>query len=74
MEKVAESHILTKCCKCNTFQVISDLVHYFMNFNALEIILKIHKNNLERSRLDTQARLSTSSLVHIWIIKENPVQ
>ena len=22
---------------------ISDLVHYFMNFNALKIILKIHK-------------------------------
>ena len=26
MEKVAESHILTKCSKCNTFQVINDLV------------------------------------------------
>ena len=26
-----------------TFQVIGDLVHDFMNFNALKIILKIHK-------------------------------
>ena len=43
MEKVAEYHILTKCSKCNTFQVISDLVHEFRNFNALKIILKIHK-------------------------------
>ena len=24
--KVAEYHILTKCSKCNTFQVINDLV------------------------------------------------
>ena len=38
MEKVAEYHILPKCSKCNTFQVISDLVHDFMNFNALKII------------------------------------
>ena len=38
MEKVAEQHILTKCSKCNTFQVISDLVHDFMNFNALKNI------------------------------------
>ena len=43
MKKVAESHILTKCSKCNTFQVISDLVHDFMNFNALKIIKKIIK-------------------------------
>ena len=40
MEKVAEQHIFTKCCKCNTFEVISDLVHDFMNFNALKIIFK----------------------------------
>ena len=39
MEKVGEQHILTKCSKCNTFQVISDLLHEFMNFNALKIIL-----------------------------------
>ena len=40
MKKVAEYHILAKCSKCNTctFQVISDLVHHFMNFNALKII------------------------------------
>ena len=43
MEKVVEEHILTKCSKYNTFQVIGDLVHDFMNFNALKIILKIHK-------------------------------
>ena len=35
-------NILTRCSKCNTFQVIIDLVHNFMNFNALKIILKIH--------------------------------
>ena len=33
--------MLTKCSKCNTFQVVSDLVHDFMNFNALKIIKKI---------------------------------
>ena len=43
IEKVAESHTLTKCSKCNTFKVISDLVHDFINFNALKIILKIIK-------------------------------
>ena len=42
MKKVAEQHIFTKCCKCNTFEVISDLVHDFMNFNALKIIKKIY--------------------------------
>ena len=26
MEKVAEYHTLTKCSKCNTFQVVNDLV------------------------------------------------
>ena len=48
MEKVAQQHILTKCSKCNTFQVISDLVHDFMNFNALKIILKIHKKEIRK--------------------------
>ena len=43
MKKVAEQHIFTKCCKCNTFEVISDLVHDFMNFNALKIIKKFIK-------------------------------
>ena len=42
MKKVAEQHIFTKCSKCNTFEVISDLVHDFMNFNALKIIKKIY--------------------------------
>ena len=27
IEKVAEQHILTKCSKCNIFQVIRDLLH-----------------------------------------------
>ena len=39
MKKVAEQHIFTKCCKCNTFEVISDLVHV-MNFNALKKFIK----------------------------------
>ena len=39
MQKVAEQHILTNCFKCNTLQVISDLVHDFMKFNALKLIL-----------------------------------
>ena len=43
MEKLAVLHILTKCSKCSTFQVISDLVHDFMNFKALKSIFKIHK-------------------------------
>ena len=43
IEKVAEEHILTKCSKCNTFQVINDLVHDFMNFNAIKILFKKHK-------------------------------
>ena len=34
---------IIKCSKCNTFQVIIDLVHDFMNFIALKIILKINK-------------------------------
>ena len=50
MEKVAEQHILTKCSKCNTFQVIGDLVHDFMNFNALKIILKIHKKIIKKDQ------------------------
>ena len=45
MEKVAKLHILTKCSKCKTFQAISDLVYYFMNFNALKIIFKISTKN-----------------------------
>ena len=28
--------------KCNTAEVISDLINDFMNFNTLKIILKIH--------------------------------
>ena len=48
MEKVAEQHILTKCSKCNTFLVVNDLVHDFINFNALKIILKIHKKIIKK--------------------------
>ena len=43
MEKVAEKHILIKCSKCNTFQFVSDLVHDFMNFNALKLFKKFVK-------------------------------
>ena len=45
MKKVVEQHILTKCSNCNTFQVIRVLVHDFMNFIALKIILKLNKKN-----------------------------
>ena len=46
--KVAEKHILTKSSKCNTFQAIGDFVHDFMNFNALKMILKIHKKIIKK--------------------------
>ena len=45
MERVAEWYILTKCSKCNTFQVISELLHEIMNFNAFKFNLKIYKKN-----------------------------
>ena len=38
--------MITKCSKCNTFQVISDLVHDF-HFIALKIILKINKKKIK---------------------------
>ena len=59
MKKVAEQHIFTKCCKCNTFQVISDLVHDFMNFNALKII---KKNLLKKSKTDPGLILTQENL------------
>ena len=60
MEKVAEQHILTKCSKCNTFQVISDLVHDFMNFNALKIL----KNFIKKIR---QIQVSYShKRIYLW--------
>ena len=31
VENVAEQHILPKCFKCNTSQIIRDLLHEFMN-------------------------------------------
>ena len=37
MENKIEQHILTTCSKRNTFQVISDLLHDFMNFNAVKL-------------------------------------
>ena len=43
MEKVAEQYILRKCSKCNTLQVVSNLVHNFMNINALKILSKFIK-------------------------------
>ena len=45
MEKIAEQHISTKFSKSNTFQVMSDFVRDFSNFNAFKIISKIHKKN-----------------------------
>ena len=69
MEKVAE-HVLTKWFKCNTSQVISDLLHGFMNFNAIKIILKCIKNNLEKSKPDAHTRESTCGLVHLCKIRE----
>ena len=48
MKKVAEKHILTKCSKCNTFQVICDFVHGFINFNVLKIIYKIYKKIIKK--------------------------
>ena len=59
MEKVAEQHILTKCSKCNTFQVISDLVHDFMNFNALK---NIKKNLLKKNKTDPGLILTQENL------------
>ena len=56
MENVAEQHILTKCSKCKTFQVISDLLHEIMNFNALKIILKIHKKITRKSFFLTKTK------------------
>ena len=58
MKKVAEQHILTKCSKCNTFQVISDLVNDFMNFNALKLLKKfIKKNKTDPGLILTQENL-----------------
>ena len=39
---------LIKCSKCNTFQVISDLVHDFIIFNALKIFHKFIKKKLRK--------------------------
>ena len=58
MKKIAEYHILTKCSKCNTFQVIIDLMHDFINFNALKIILKIHKKTLACESSPKSRRIS----------------
>ena len=51
MEKVAEQHILTKCSRCNIFQAISDLVHDFMNFNALKILKKFIKKKIRQTQV-----------------------
>ena len=59
MKKVAEQHIFTKCCKCNTFEVKSDLVHDFMNFNALKIIKKIY---FKKSKTDPGLILTQENL------------
>ena len=59
MKKVTEQHIFTKCCKCNTFEVISDSVHDFMNFNALKIIKKIY---FKKSKTDPGLILTQENL------------
>ena len=41
-EKSSWITYFNKISKCNTFQVINDFVHDFMNFNALKIIKKIY--------------------------------
>ena len=48
------------------FQVISDLVHDFINFNALKIILKNHNKIIKKDPglILTQGQ-STCNLVHI---------
>ena len=66
------------------FQVKSNLVHDFTNFNALKIILKIHlktrKLKTERSRPDrpdspdTHTRESSCGLVHICKIGDKTLQ
>ena len=50
METVAQQHILTKCSKCNAFRIISDLVHAFVNFNALKINLQILEKIIQKDR------------------------
>ena len=60
--------------RCNTFQVISDFVHDFINFNALKISSQIHKkNNLERSSPGTHTRESISGIVHVCKTREKSV-
>ena len=44
MEKVAKQYILPKCSNCDTFQVISGLVHDFMNLMS-QLFQKFIKNN-----------------------------
>ena len=65
--KVSEQHILTKCSKCNTFLIISVLVHDVMDFNALKIILR-------KIRPDTHTRESTCGLEHIRKMREKSMQ
>ena len=51
MKKVAEEHIFTKCCKCNTFEVIY--------FNVLKIIKKMY---LKKSKTDPGLILTQENL------------
>ena len=64
MEKDAEKHILTKCSKCNTFQVISDIVQDFMNFNALKLFLKIYKIKKDHDLVLTQGNLLVAQYIY----------
>ena len=59
----------------NTFQVISDLVNDFINFNALKIILKIHKKIIKKDPgLILKQMKSICGLVHICKIREKSMQ
>ena len=56
------------------FSSYSDLLHDFMNFNALKLSKKFIKNYLKRSRPDTHTRKFTSGLAHISMIREKSLQ
>ena len=70
MEKVGAQHILTKCSECNTFQVISDLLHKFIIFLMhSNLFYKFTQINLKISWPDTHIRESTCVIVHTCISK-----
>ena len=65
--------MLTKCSKGNTFQVISDLVHDFMNFNALKIIKKFIKKKLRQIQVSySHKRIYLWSSTYMQDMREIP--